>query len=64
MYFIKLIIAALVFELVSCFAPPEEEKLSSSIKIIETEQHVQAMVTACEDKIKSPGALTIQISIP
>lgn len=64
MYFIKLIITALIFELVSCFAPQEEQQPSSSIKIIETEQHVQAIATAGEDKIKSPGELTIQISIP
>jgi hypothetical protein len=63
MYFIKLIIIAMVIELISCFGLPKDDQ-SSKLKVIETEQCVNVIATNDHDKTKSPGELTIKFSIP
>ena len=63
MYFIKLIIIAMVIELISCFGLPKDDH-PSKVKVIVTEQHVNVIETTDHVKTKSPGELTIKISIP
>jgi hypothetical protein len=64
MYFIKLIITAVIIELMSCFAPQGEDQGSSAVKIIEIETNDKAQVITADEKTKGPGELTIEISIP